>query len=150
MDRRTLASCALLLAAALGLAGCSRQAVVEPEQPAAVTPIKGTTLNQITLTEIAYRNLGIKTEAVRSEGATAGIPAGTRLVIPTSALVFDSKGDPYAYTSPSARTYVRAPLAIAGYLGTDVILTSGPPAGTLVVIVGDPELLGIEYGVGAE
>lgn len=152
MKRRDLIVGALLLAAALALTGCGRQAAEEPPEPASVTPIKGTTYNTLKLADVAYKNLGIQTEAVRTESiaASAGAKAPRRLVIPISALIFDSTGSPYAYTNPAPKTYVRAPLVIDSYRGSDVILRSGPRAGTQVVTVGDPELLGIEYGVGGE
>ena len=152
MNRRKLALCALLLAAVLAAAGCAREAEVDVTQPATVTPVKGGDLNTIVLTDVAFKNLAIETAPVRQDTSATQTPAGAkrRLVIPTSALVFNSQGAPFAYTSPRPRTYVRAPLVIAEFRGLDVVLTTGPAPGTQVVTVGDPELLGIEYGVGEE
>ena len=163
MKRNHMRLCAALFAAALALAGCARSAVENPAEPATVTAISAD-LNRIVLSDLAYQNLGIKTQPVREEtspppAATASgttAPTGTatasrrRLIVPTSAIIFTSQGLPFAYTSPAPKTYVRAPIVISGYRGTDVLLTSGPAVGTQVVTVGDPELLGIEYGVGGE
>lgn len=152
MKRHSLVIGTVLLAAALALVGCARQGAEELNEPATVTRIKGTAYNQVKLNDVAYRNLGIQTRAVRAETAssTAGAGSVRRLIIPMSALIFDSNGNPYAYTNPAPKTYVRAPLVIDVYRGSDVVLRSGPPVGTQVVTVGDPELFGIEYGVGGE
>ncbi len=165
MTHRTLVICAGLLAVALTLAGCARETVVEPSDPTTVKAIKDTDLNEIKLADIAFRNVGIQTVAVReatssptaapATGTATATPASVvkakrRLVIPQSALVFNPDGFPFVYTSPSPRTYVRSPVVVDRYVGTDILLISGPAVGTLVVTVGDPELLGIEYGVGAE
>ena len=152
MNRRKLALCALLLTAALTATGCARQAEVDMTEPASVTPAKSGDLNTIVLTEVAFKNLAIQTAAVREDTSATQTATGTKrnLVIPTSALVFNSQGTPFVYTSPSPRTYIRAPLVIYKYRGSDVVLTTGPAPGTQVVTVGDPELLGIEYGVGEE
>jgi len=141
MRRGNRIACVVLVLLALLLGGCARESTVEPIEPATVKPIAGTDYNEITLTDLGYQNLGIQT-------ATAGATPRRRLVIPMTALVFNAEGNPYVYTSPAAKTYVRAPLEIAEYRGTDVILASGPKPGTQVVTVGDPALLGIEYGVG--
>jgi len=150
MRRGNRIACVVLVLLALLLGGCARESTVEPIEPATVKPIAGTDYNEITLTDLGYQNLGIQTAAVREESvaATAGATPRRRLVIPMTALVFNAEGNPYVYTSPAAKTYVRAPLEIAEYRGTDVILASGPKPGTQVVTVGDPALLGIEYGVG--
>jgi hypothetical protein len=166
MNRRTLYLCAVLLVAAVAVVGCSQKEESALPETASSEPIQGTPYSKITLEDVAYQSLGIKTQPVRQEtvavaiAATGTVATGTaqpaaaagrrRLVIPTSALVFDPKGDPYVYTSPAPKTYVRAALVIDRYRGNDVILIKGPPVGTQVVTVGDPELLGIEYGVGSE
>ena len=152
MNRLTLPLCAALLLVMLVVPGCSRQATVEPSEPSKVTPVKGTDYNEIVLTDVAMKNLGIQTAAVTSENATATgrASASGGLVMSASALVFNPQGLAFTYTSPSPRTYVRALVAIKRYRGDEVVLTSGPPPGTQVVTVGAPELLGIEYGVGEE
>lgn len=152
MKRGNLVVCAVLVISALAVGGCARQSAVELPEPASVEPISGTNLNKIVLTDLAYKNLGIQTAAVRDEAATstAGGNTARRLVIPMGALVFNPEGEPFAYTSAAPMTYVRAPVVIGGYRGNDVLLVKGPKVGTQVVTVGDPALLGIEYGVGEE
>jgi multidrug efflux pump subunit AcrA (membrane-fusion protein) len=150
MRRRNQITCVVLVLSALLLGGCARESTVETGEPATVEPISGTSLNKLTLSDVAYRDLQIQTTAVREESvaATPGATPQRRLVIPMTALVFTADGNPFVYTSPAAKTYVRSPLVIAEYRGNDVILASGPKPGTQVVTIGDPALLGIEYGVG--
>jgi hypothetical protein len=150
MNRLVLGLCAVLIVTTVALSGCSRESAVDLPEMASVTAVKDTDLNQIVLTDVAFNNLGIQTEAVRAETGQSSAGTPRRLVIPASALIFDSQGNPYAYTSPAPKTYVRALVVVSEYRGNDVYLTAGPPVGTQIVTVGDPELLGIEYGVGAE
>lgn len=152
MRRRNMVACIALTLSALVLGGCARESTVESSEPAKVESVSGTDYKKITLADVAFKNLAIQTSPVREESiaATTGATPKRHLVIPMTALVFNSEGIPYVYTSPAAKTYIRAPLVIAEYRNQDVILTSGPPAGTQVVTIGDPALLGIEYGVGEE
>ena len=152
MKRRNLVLCAVLAITALAVGGCSRESAVELPQMANVEPIAGTDFNKITLTDTAYQNLAIETTAAAQESvaATAGATAKSLVVIPMTALVFSPDGSPFVYTNPAPKAYVRAPLVIDSYRGSDVVLSKGPAAGTQVVTVGDPALLGIEYGVGDE
>ena len=70
--------------------------------------------------------------------------------IPLAAVIYDPKGRPWTYTIAGPRTYVRKAIVIDRISGDTVLLRSGPPVGTPVVIVGASELLGAEYGVGEE
>lgn len=152
MRRWNLIACVVLVCSAVLLGGCARESAVEPTEPATVEPIQGTGYSKITLSELAFRNLGMQTTAMREESiaATPGATPQRHLVIPMTALVFNAQGNPYVYTRTAARTFVRQPIVINDYRGNDVILASGPKVGTQVVTVGDPALLGIEYGVGEE
>jgi hypothetical protein len=81
---------------------------------------------------------------------TTAPPVTPRLVIPAAAVLYEPTGNAYTYTNPAPLTYVRQPLTIAYIVGDSAVLTAGPPAGTVVVVVGGAELSGIETGVGQE
>ena len=74
-------------------------------------------------------------------------PAGAD---PYAAVLYDPSGETWVYTSPGRLAFVRAPIRIDRIVGDRAFLSSGPPAGTDVVTVGAPELLGVEYEVGEE
>ena len=73
---------------------------------------------------------------------------GERKVVPYSALIYDSHGQTWIYTSPSARTFVRHKVEIDQIQGDVAVLKDGPPAGTVVASVGAAELYGTEFKVG--
>lgn len=137
----------VLLAAALGLAGCDRIAGAadaggEAQPPAVVDQVPGSDVARVTLSEQAVERLGITTVAV---GSVAG-----GLVVPYAAIVYDPDGAAWVYTNPEPRTYVRAAVTIASVDGERVMLSAGPTAGTPVVTVGAPELVGAEAGISGE
>jgi hypothetical protein len=138
----------VLLAAALGLAGCDRIADTadaggEAQPPVVVEQVEGSDVARVTLSDRAIERLGITTVAVAS--AAAG-----QLVVPYAAVVYDPDGAAWVYTNPEPRTYVRAPVTIAAVDGERVTLSAGPAAGTPVVTVGAPELVGAEAGISGE
>ncbi|MCW2821429.1 MAG: hypothetical protein JWR64_1224 [Marmoricola sp.] len=135
----------------LGVTGCS-QAAGSAHAPATRPAAKveagdGSHPARITLSEEAVRRLGIETQPVRTAN---GSGAGAALLIPYSAVVYDAEGSAWAFTSPSQRTYVRAPLKILSVENDRVTLTSGPPPGTELVTVGAAELVGAEAGITGE
>jgi hypothetical protein len=71
-------------------------------------------------------------------------------VVPYAALLYDANGKTWVFTNPKPLVFVRAPVTINRITGDKVVLSAGPPVGTLVVTVGAEELLGTEYGVGHE
>jgi hypothetical protein len=81
---------------------------------------------------------------------TPEVKAAVLKIIPLKALIYDPQGKTWTYIERSPRTFVRAPVTVQRIAGGTVYLSSGPPAGALVVTVGAPELLGSEYGVGEE
>jgi predicted small secreted protein len=132
---------AALLAVPLLLAACGGTANDGAgADPAAVEQVKGTDITRVKLTAEAARLLGVRTERVRSEGA------GSRMVIPYDAVLYDADGGTWTYTSPNPLVYQRADIGIARIDGVSAILTRGPPAGTQVVTAGAPEIWGVEYG----
>ncbi len=86
------------------------------------------------------RRIGIQTVLVRS--ATGGG------VVPYSALIYDTKGDPFVYTSPAPLVFVRQAVRVAAIIGDQLVLSGGPQPGTPVVTIGASQLLGIELGIG--
>ena len=152
MQARELVA-AVGLVATLGLSGCSAttEALGEASDEAAeVLPVKGSDLSRITLTQDAYDRLAIATAPVR-DGIGRGTTSPTvRAAMPAAALLYDAEGATWVYVSDGARTFQRAPVSIARLDGDVAYLSDGPAAGTHVVTVGAPELLGIELGVEGE
>lgn len=68
--------------------------------------------------------------------------------MPYSALIYDTKGETFAYTNPTPLTFIRHTVRVQAIQGDRVFLAEGPPAGSAVVTVGASQLLGIELGVG--
>lgn len=135
-----------LLVLILGAAGCAKSAEEPEGTPAAqTTAVQESEIERITLTEDAIHAVGIETAPVSLDSASARLR-----VIPLTALIYDPQGMPWTYTQTAARTYLREPVVIAKIGGGNVYLSDGPAVGTPVVTVGASELLGVEYGVGAE
>jgi len=138
----------------LGLSACTQgealgAGVEEVTSEATVEPVEGTELSKVTLTLRAAERLGIQTAQVRD----AQVPArkgksAARKVIPYSAVLYDEQGDTWTFMSPQPLTYVRQKISLDYIQGDKALLVDGPPAGTTVVTVGAPELLGAEFGVG--
>jgi hypothetical protein len=114
-------------------------------EPAKVEHVEGSSdVSRLTLTAKAAERLGIETAQVREQK----VAGKQRKVIPYGALLYDSKGDTYVYVTSQPLTYVREPVTV-DYIGAgSVVLTEGPAAGAVVVIVGAAELYGTETGVG--
>ncbi len=67
-----------------------------------------------------------------------------RKVMPYSALLYDGKGDTWAYINPKPLVFVRWSVEVERIVGDLVVLADGPPVGTRVVTVGVPLLYGAE------
>jgi hypothetical protein len=148
MHHRSYWMIGVVAAAGLGLAGCTTASIDLPaianEPPSHVEPIEGSELSRVTLSERAAQRLGIETAEVSSEE----IDGTPRQVIPYGAVIYDTKGATWAYTSPEALTFVRHPITIDAIDGDRAVLSEGPGDGTAVVSVGAAELYGTEYEVG--
>ena len=135
-----------LIVALLPLAACGRtsdEAAAEGDEPAKVEPVEGTDVSRVILTARAVERLGIRTATVQNgEGRQAELT-----VMPYSALVYDTNGRAWAYTSPEQLTFVRSRLTIERIEEQNVFLLDGPPPGTRVVTVGAAELYGTELGI---
>jgi hypothetical protein len=132
-----------LVAASALLAGCQQGSAANNEpEPAVVETIAGSEAHRLVLTGEAVQRLGIKTETLTA--ATAGGPA----VIPMSAVFYDPDGSTWTYTNPEPKTYIRERVTIVKVENDRATTSSGPAAGTAVVVVGSAELLGTENRVG--
>ena len=130
------ASFAALALITLGASGCS-EAGASNEPPTTDTAVTVESAGEdeparLTVSERGVERLGLSTEPVR---AVSGQPGVTEAVS-YSAVVYDADGKSWAYSSPSLRTYIRVPLEISSITGKTVLLKSGPPVGTQVVVVG--------------
>jgi len=138
----------VMIAAGLGLAGCTTASIelpaIDSEAPSHVEPIEGSELSRVTLSEKAAQRLGIQTAEVSREE----IDGQPRQVIPYGAVIYDQNGATWTYTSPEPLTFVREAITIDTIDGDRAILSEGPPDGTVVVSVGAAEVYGTEYKVG--
>jgi hypothetical protein len=141
MHRTTRWIAALAVVLAVPLAGCAAtpSSTAKPQEQAVVEPIGDTGVKKLTLTAKAVERLGITTAAVAKEGPS--------LVIPYSALLYLPDGTTFTYTNPSVHSYVRQTVAVTTIRGDQVVLRSGPAAGTSVVTTGGTELWGAEFGI---
>jgi hypothetical protein len=132
-----------LLAACLPLTACKKaeEAVAAEEGgPAKVEHLKGVEPTRVTLTEDAAKRLDLQTAATRD----VEIRGAMRHVIPYSAILYDTEGNTWTYTSPEPLVFVRHSIKVDFIDGEMAVLTDGLPAGTNVVTVGAEELYGSE------
>jgi hypothetical protein len=101
-----------------------------------VESIAGSQVKRVILSQQAVDRLGIRTVAVQAN------------TVPYSAVIYDTSGTAWVYTMPQPLTFVRQKLEVARVGATDAMFSTGPAAGTVVVVTGAPELLGAELGVG--
>ena len=131
----------VLLIAALQLAACSKAPeAVQEEAPVTVEHLTGSEVSRVTLTSDAAKRLDIQTDSSQVEDI-GGVQS---VVIPYASVLYDTEGHTWVYTTTDSLTFVRTPVEVDSIHGDDVILRSGPPAGTSVVTVGAEELFGSE------
>ena len=130
--------------AVLVLAGCREDKVAEKYHPAKLEESGQEGIMKVTLDARAAERIGLQTAAVREEmvGSTQ------RLVVPYGAIMYDPKGATWTFTNPQPLVYVRHKIVVENIEGNRVILSEGPPAGTVVVTVGAAELMGAEHKYG--
>ena len=144
--QRTIAAAVLVALGGAPLAACGPETAKAHEvRPATLVPIPGSPLHRVVLTPEAVGRLAIATTPVLGVAGSGGL-----LQIPETAVVYDPEGRPWTYTVPAPHTYLRVAVVVDRTLDGQVLLRSGPSAGTPVVDVAAPELLGTEYGVGEE
>jgi hypothetical protein len=129
--------CVALALLAPALTACGSKEKKEPPDPVLVTQIGDH--KQVELSPQAASRLGVETVPVRKA-------AQGRTAIPYSAVLYDSDGSTYAYTSPRRLVFVRERIRVERVDGQTALLSRGPPVGTAIVSVGASELWGAEYG----
>lgn len=68
------------------------------------------------------------------------------LSVPWAAVVFDTHGGTWVYEQTGQRRYARRRVVVGHTAGPDAVLSSGPPAGTMIVTAGVQQLFGAETG----
>jgi hypothetical protein len=150
MSTRKSGVIGLAAAAALVLTGCGTiQATADPP-PAVVQSVSGSQVPQVRLTDQAMHRIGLATQAVRVATVTVAGRRGPSKVIPYSAVIYDNDGSTWTYVNTAARTFMRERITVRVIRGATAVLSQGPAAGTMVVTVGAPELLGTEYNISGE
>jgi hypothetical protein len=145
--RHAAAACwgLVLITGVVSLSACSEASsgydyeMAIHHEPAKLEPIKGTDVQRVIFDAEAAKRVGLQTAPIRQDGR--------KEIMPYAALIYDAKGDTYAYTAPKPLTYVRQQIDIDHYDGDSVVLSGGPPVGTEVVTVGVDEVYGTEFEV---
>jgi hypothetical protein len=139
LRRKDLISLLVIGVALLG-SGCGgasdEEAAVEPGR---VEAIKGTGRSRVILTAEAAKRIDVRTVPAKSA-------PGNRTMIPFDAVLYDSNGDTWTYTSPKRFVYVRQDIIVNRVDGDRAILSAGPASGTPVVTLAATEIWGVEYG----
>src|SRR5215208_7565622 len=86
----------LMLVVALQLAACGPKAAATTEKisPSTLEEIEGSELKRVILTEKAAERIGVQT-----------VPA-SEMEVPYAAVIYDTAGNTWLYTSPAPRTVV--------------------------------------------
>jgi hypothetical protein len=140
---------AVLLLGVLSVAGCTGEDedAGAADEPAKVEPVEGSDgLSQVTLTAEAAERIDLQTAVVRTEGEGAA----EHTIVPYSAIVYETDGETWVYTSTDDLSFVREHIEVEEIEGNRAVLSEGPAAGTEVVTVGVAELFGAENGIGAD
>jgi hypothetical protein len=125
-----------VVAVAVRAGGSGTEETAADSEPAAIAPVKGSDVKQVTLSADAARRLGIRTARVSPDD-----------VIPAGAVLYDATGTTFTYISPKRLVFMRSPIGVDRIERGQAFLSKGPPAGTAVVTVGSQELVGVENGV---
>ena len=144
--RRTVAA---MLLSSICIAGCAKSSDLdsEPAENGGAARVESAGgVDRVVLSARAEQRLGIRTARI----ARVGGAAARRRVIPADAIVYDASGRASTFTSPAPHTFVERPITVGAVSHGRAVLTSGPPAGTSVVVVGAPELAGTASGVEEE
>jgi hypothetical protein len=129
-----------VVAASLALSGCVQVEEYESTyQPVALAPVKGSDVQQVTLTAEAAGRIGLRTHAVGRSGRLG--------VIPYSSLVYGDAGETFTIVNPTPLRFVRTPIDVQRITGDEVFLKKGPPAGTAVVSSGVAEIYSAEFEI---
>lgn len=129
-----------LIVAGFLLPACGGKAQIpvtgsEKVAPSRLEPIEGTDLSRVILTEKAAERIGVKTDKARG------------LVIPYSAVIYDTEGNTWIYTNPAPLTFVRVPVVISQIEGDQALLAQKLESDAPIVVLGVAEIYGAETGV---
>ncbi len=78
----------------------------------------------------------------------AGQTEAMRKIVPYASMLYDAEGKTWTYVNTKPLTFERTAITVESIEGDDVVLTEGPPLGTLVVTDGAVEIFGTEFKVG--
>jgi hypothetical protein len=137
-----------LIAIGLPLTGCKKDSVAEKYHPATVEESGQKGIMKVTLDARAAERIGLETAPIRQEQVELAGGTATRSVIPYGALMYDKKGDTWTFTNPQPLVFVRQHVVVERIDGDRVILSEGPPSGTVVATVGAAQLMGAEHKYG--
>jgi hypothetical protein len=138
--QRALRAGLALMVIGLLVAGCEEvPSNLVKSEPFKLEPVKGTDMNRVTLADETAARIDLQTVKVQGRGA--------QKTVPHNALIYNPVGQVFVYTRPQPRTYLRAPVEVSRVAGESVVLSKGPPVGTVVVTVGAAELLATEYEI---
>jgi hypothetical protein len=144
MKRRYAWALIGLMIGSMALSGCSGGVVsAAPAEvaPATIEHLSGLNPTRETLSAQAAKRLGIRTAGV-SETTYNGT---TEQVIPYGAIIYDTQGATWVYTSDGPLSFIRVPVTIDEIQGSQVFIKEGPAAGSTVVTTGAEELYGAEF-----
>lgn len=132
-----------MIGTVLLVSGCKQTQIEDKHHPAKVEETDQKGIMRVTLEPRAAERIGLQTVQVMPAQGSAG-----RTVVPYGAIMYDTKGETWTYTNPQPLVYVRQKIVVESIDGDRVILSQGPPPGTVVVTVGATELMGAEHKYG--
>jgi hypothetical protein len=136
MKRMNLFLLILMAVAALQLAACGpKPTTTEKINPSTLEEIEGSDLKRVILTEKAAERIDVQTVPVSG------------MVVPYSAVIYDTEGNTWIYTNPAPLTFVRASIVIDHIEGDQAFLSQGLESDAPIVTVGVAEIYGAETGV---
>lgn len=139
-----------LIVAALPLSGCGgsskKASRNDKSHPAEVEKINGSDISRVTLTDSAMKRLDIQTDVVSE--AQSPRKKSPQKAVPYSAVLYDTRGKTWVYTSPQPQVFVRKEISVDFIKGGTAYLLDGPDVGTKVAKVGVAELYGTESKFG--
>ena len=137
-----------LIGVALLAASCQQTSVATKHQPARIdsTEVKG--IMRVTLDARAAERIGLQMAPVLEETVVRSGSPVSRKVVPYGAVMYDTHGDTWTFTSRRSLEFVRQPVVVENIVGDRAILSEGPAAGTSVVTVGAAQLMAAEHKYG--
>jgi hypothetical protein len=142
--KKLVAGLASIVILAIGFASFSSpesETTADETPPVLVEPITGTDLKRLTLSASAAERLDVQTDVVR-------VTQSGELVVPSAALIITPDGRFWVYASPEPLTFERRELTQVTEEDFEAQFTAGPSEGTIVAVLGVPELYGAEFGIG--